>query len=103
MRQMEMGGRSLFAGAAAAALLWSLVFIGIGTAVARAATLPVDVGGWTPAAAGISKAPEAKNSSYGGTRVETTAHAAGNNESNDLVLQFRFFGIFFLNFLRENI
>jgi hypothetical protein len=67
MRQMEMGGRSLFAGAAAAALLWSLVFIGIGTAVARAATLPVDVGGWTPAAAGISKAPEAKNSNYGGT------------------------------------
>ncbi|XP_066371109.1 uncharacterized protein [Miscanthus floridulus] len=35
-------------------------------------------GGWRPApAAGLYKAPEAKNnSSYGGTRVEATAHAA---------------------------
>jgi len=80
---MEMGGRSLFAGAAAALLL-SLVFMR--TAVVQATPTVDDVGGWRPAAAGISKAPEAMNSSYGGTRVEATAHAAGNNESNDLAI-----------------
>lgn len=92
MRQMEMGRRCVFSGAAAA-LLVSLVFMR--TAVALATLPPVDVGGWRPA--GISMAPETKNSSYGGTRVETTAHA-GNN----IILTNQTICVTF-SFLRKNI